>query len=108
MHMETPIVNAMMDPAADPAIPTAEKPTPRYMLVFAGLFILTMIELGVAFVGLSKLMTILVLIALAVYKAVLVALYYMHLSFEPTRLRITVLAPLPLAVILVLAVLTEF
>lgn len=48
------------------------------------------------------------LVALAIYKAVLVALYYMHLRFEPTRLRVAVLAPLPLAFILVLAILTEF
>lgn len=100
--------NAMMDPAADPATPVEEKPAPKYMLVFAGLAILTVIELGVAFLGFSKLLTILILIALAVYKAVLVALYYMHLRFEPKRLRYVVLAPLPLAAILVLAVLTEF
>jgi hypothetical protein len=37
-----------------------------------------------------------------------VAMYYMHLRFEPRRLIIMVLAPLPLALILVLAVLTEF
>jgi len=98
----------MLDPAADPTIPVPERPTPRYMLVFLGLFILTIIELGVAFVGLSRIMTIVALIVLAIYKAVLVALYYMHLRFEPTRLRVAVLAPLPLAFILVLAVLTEF
>jgi len=108
MHTHSPAGNAMADPAADPSVAVPEKPTPKYMLVFVGLFVLTMIELGVAFVGLSKLMTILVLVVLAIYKAVLVALYYMHLRFEPTRLRIIVLAPLPLALILVLAVLTEF
>lgn len=108
MQTHTPAGSAMADPAADPAIPVSEKPTPKYMLVFFGLFILTIVELGVAFIGLSKVATILALIALAVYKAVLVALYYMHLRFEPTRLRVVVLAPLPLALILVLAVLTEF
>lgn len=108
MHPETALASAMADPAADPTIAAPEKPTPKYMLVFVGLFVLTMIELGVAFVGLSRMTTILVLIALAVYKAVLVALYYMHLRFEPMRLRIVVLAPVPLAIILVLAVLTEF
>jgi hypothetical protein len=37
-----------------------------------------------------------------------VALFYMHLRYEPTRLKWMVIAPLPLAVILVMAVLTEF
>jgi caa(3)-type oxidase subunit IV len=45
---------------------------------------------------------------MAVWKAVLVALYYMHLKYEPARLRLLALSPLPLAVILVVAVLTEF
>ena len=100
--------NVMMDPSADPATPVEHKPAPKYMLVFFGLAILTGIELGVAFLGFSRLLTVLLLIGLALYKALLVALYYMHLRFEPRRLKIVVLAPLPLALILVLAVLTEF
>lgn len=96
-----------MQPAATDAGATAH-PKPNYIGVWAGLFILTMVEVGVAFVGLSKLMTILVLVALAVWKALLVALYYMHLRYEPKRLRLLALSPLPLAVILVVAVLTEF
>jgi cytochrome c oxidase subunit IV len=83
-------------------------PKPNYIGVWAGLFVLTMVEVGVAFVGLSKAMTILVLVALALWKALLVALYYMHLRYEPRRLRLLALSPLPLAVILVVAVLTEF
>jgi len=107
MQAHTP-EHAMADPAADPSVPIPEKPVPKYMLVFLGLFVLTLIELGVAFVGLSRATTIIALVGLAIYKAILVALYYMHLRFEPTRLRVAVLAPLPLAFILVLAVLTEF
>lgn len=100
--------NLMIDPSADPAESGEQKPTPKYMLVFVGLAILTVLELGVAFLGLSRTLTILALIALALWKALLVALYYMHLRFEPRRLKFVVLAPLPLALILVLAVLTEF
>lgn len=81
---------------------------PNYMAVFAGLAALTLIEVGVAFLGFSKTVTILILVGLALWKALLVALYYMHLRFEPRRLKVMVLAPFPLAVILVLAVLTEF
>ena len=45
---------------------------------------------------------------MAVWKAVMVAMYYMHLRYEPARLWILAISPLPLAVILVLAVITEF
>lgn len=93
--------------SADVAVePTHRKP--NYMAVFAALAVLTAVEVGVAFLGLGRVTTIIVLVGLAVWKAVLVALYYMHLRFEPPRLIIMVVAPLPLALILVLAVLTEF
>lgn len=83
------------------------KKQPNYMAVFAGLAVLTVLEVGVAFVGMPKTMTIIVLVGLAIWKALLVALYYMHLRFEPPRLIAMVMVPLPLALILVLAVLTE-
>lgn len=81
---------------------------PNYMAVFAGLAVLTLVEVGIAFVGFGKTATIIILVGLAVWKAVLVALYYMHLRFEPPKLVVMVLAPLPLAAILILAVITEF
>lgn len=81
---------------------------PNYMAVFAGLAALTVIEVGVAFLGFSRSLTIVILVGLALWKAALVALYYMHLRFESKRLVIMVAAPLPLALILVLAALTDF
>jgi cytochrome c oxidase subunit 4 len=78
------------------------------MLIWLVLFVLTVVEVGVTFVGFSKRFTIFALLLMAVWKAVLVALYYMHLKYEPARLRLLALSPLPLAVILVVAVLTEF
>jgi cytochrome c oxidase subunit IV len=93
---------------APPAAAEAPHAHPNYIAVFLGLGVLTLVEVGVAFVGLPKTLTILALILLAVWKAVLVALYYMHLRYEPRRLRLLALSPLPLAIILVIAVLTEF
>lgn len=93
--------------SADAAIESTHK-KPNYMAVFVALAVLTLVEVGVAFLGLGRVTTIIVLVGLAVWKAVLVALYYMHLRFEPPRLIVMVVAPLPLAFILVLAVLTEF
>ena len=100
--------NMMLDPSIDPATHVEVKPAPRYMAVFAALAVLTAIELGVAFLGLSRNMTIIALLLLAIWKAVLVALYYMHLRFEPKRLHFLVLSPIPLIIILLVAVLTEF
>ncbi|MEX2152035.1 MAG: cytochrome C oxidase subunit IV family protein [Gemmatimonadaceae bacterium] len=81
---------------------------PNYIGIFIFLGVLTAVELGVAFLPWPKMVLILLLIFLAVWKAVLVALYYMHLRYEPTRLRLLAIAPLPLAVILVVAVTREF
>lgn len=82
---------------------------PPYLGIWVVLAVLTMLELGVAFFeNWPKTTIIIVLVFLAVWKAVLVAMYYMHLRFEKNRLRILAIAPLPLAVILVIAVITEF
>lgn len=101
-------------PAAAPADGTADETgsegheDPNYMAVWAGLAALTLLEVWVATLGMSQRTAILVLVGLAIWKALLVALYYMHLRFEPRRLIFVALSPLPLAVILVMAVLMEF
>lgn len=88
--------------------PAAHAKHPPYIAIWVGLAVLTGVELGVAFLPWPKRVVVLLLILLAVWKAVLVALYYMHLRFEPNRLRILAIAPLPLAVILVTAVIMEY
>jgi caa(3)-type oxidase subunit IV len=45
---------------------------------------------------------------MAFWKAALVALYYMHLRWEPKRLFWLVISPLPLIAILILVVMTEY
>ena len=86
----------------------AEHNAPNYVAVWAGLAILTMVELAVVYLGLPRRVMVVSLIFLALWKAMLVALYFMHLRFEPKRLLYVVLAPLPLAVILVVAVMHGF
>jgi cytochrome c oxidase subunit IV len=81
---------------------------PNYMLVWGVLAVLMLVKVGLTYMGLPKGITIILLVVVAIWKASLVALYYMHLRWEPRRLIVMVLAPLPLALILVLAVLTEF
>ena len=73
---------------------------PNYIGIWLALALLTGLELGVAFLPWPKTTLILLLVGLAVWKALLVALYYMHLRFERGPLRILALAPLPFVVIL--------
>jgi caa(3)-type oxidase subunit IV len=51
---------------------------------------------------------LIILLVMAVWKALLVALFFMHLRWEGNRMRIFAVAPLPLTIIIVVAVLTEF
>lgn len=86
-----------------------KKKQPNYYFIWFLLFVLTMVEVGVAYMsGLPRNVLILVLVGLAIWKATLVAMYYMHLKFERLRLILLASAPLPLAVILVVAVLLEY
>lgn len=91
----------------------AEHREPRYVLIWWYLLGLTVVEVGVATWGVTHLnlprtLIIWLLVGLAIWKAMLVALYFMHLRFERLRIALVALAPVPLAFIFVLAVLTEF
>ena len=68
----------------------------QYVVVFVALGVLTLVELvGVArTAGISKPAVVVALVALAVSKAALIALFYMHRRFETGILRLTVLGPL--------------
>ncbi len=96
--------------------PASESPTPapvanahpNYVLVWVFLAALTAVELTVAFLPWPKKVIVLLLVGMAFWKAALVGLYYMHLRFEPNRLRILAVAPLPLFAVLVFAVITEW
>jgi cytochrome c oxidase subunit 4 len=81
---------------------------PNYILIWVYLFLMTVAELGLAFeLPISRNMKLLLLMVLAVWKAALVALFFMHLKFERWNLRILAIVPLPLAAIFIFAVITE-
>ena len=86
----------------------AEHKAPNYIAVWAGLAVLTVVEVAVVYLHLPRRLMVVALVFLALWKAMLVALYFMHLRFEPKRLLYVVLAPLPLAVILVVGVMHGF
>ena len=87
---------------------TTEHKRPNYVMIWLYLFVLTVAEVALAFeLPLSRNLKLLLLLFLAVWKALLVALFFMHLKFERWRLRAIFMVPIPLAIILVLAVITE-
>ena len=75
--------------------------SPNYMAIFWWLFILTVIEIGVIFLPVIKLVIAVLLIALAVSKASLVAMYFMHLRFERRTMGLIAVTPLALGTLLV-------
>ncbi|MEJ2334881.1 MAG: cytochrome C oxidase subunit IV family protein [Gemmatimonadales bacterium] len=82
---------------------------PRYLLVWLWLAVLTAAEVSVvAFTALPKSWVVTALLIMAIWKALLVALYFMHLRFEPPRVAVLAASPLPLAVLLVMVVLQEY
>ncbi len=82
---------------------------PRYILVWLWLALLTVAEVAVVwFAALPKSWVVIALLLMAVWKALLVALYFMHLRFEPLRVAVVAASPLPLAVLLVMLVLQEY
>ena len=96
-----------MTVSSSPPAPHAKHKRPHYIGIWVGLGALTALELTIAFLPWSKTILILLLIALALWKALLVALYYMHLRFEKGRLRLLAMAPIPFCIIFVTAVLQE-
>ena len=87
---------------------TAHK-RPNYVLIWVYLAVLTAAELAFAFkLSISPNLKLLLLLFLAVWKAALVGLFFMHLKFERWNLRIMAIIPLPLAVIFILAGIASF
>jgi cytochrome c oxidase subunit 4 len=85
------------------------KPNIReYMIIFVVLAVLTVLEVGVAKVpGVSKVAMSLALIGLALTKAAIVALFYMHLKHETKVLKFTVALPMAAPTIYALVLISE-
>ena len=67
----------------------------QYWIIFAVLFVLTVLEVSVVKVhGIDKTLMIIALVGLAVTKAAFVGLYYMHLKYETRILKLTIGIPM--------------
>lgn len=99
----------MSEAQASSAIPAreVEHKQPNYGVIFWALFILTICEIIVANLHFVKPIIVVTLVFLAIVKASLVALFYMHLKFEKYVIYIIVLFPLFLAVVLTVLVLFD-
>jgi len=81
-----------------------------YFAVFLVLGVVTLFEINVpsfGAYGIPKAAQVMMLMATAVAKGTLVALYYMHLKYEPLVLRYVPLVPLGLVAILVLTLVVK-
>jgi len=81
---------------------TEAHPGPNYWMIWFYLFILTVVEIAVIYMPLTKVVIAALLISLASSKAALVGMYFMHLRFERLTLALIALTPFIICVFLIL------
>ena len=86
---------------------TAEHKHPNYMAIFWYLAILTVVEIAVIYLPLAKFTIGVMLCALALGKATMVAMYFMHLRFEARTLGMIAIVPLLIATLLIFVLLPD-
>ena len=81
----------------------------EYWVIFGALSILTLAELGVVYLEatIGKGLVVSALVAMAIAKAMLVGLFFMHLKHETNVLRWTVAVPLALPFVYALVLIAE-
>ncbi len=78
-----------------------------YWVIWVWLLILTILEVGVVFVPIAKGLLISALVLLAITKATMVALWYMHLIDETVWLRWSIAIPMALPAFYALALIAD-
>ena len=81
--------------------------TANYLRIFYILLALTIVEVAIVYLHLPKTLLVSLLVVLAVWKAALVAMHFMHLKFEKTTLALIALSPFILCVLLILMLLPD-
>ena len=72
-----------------------------YTAVFMGLLILTVLEVGVTYLPIPRIVLVASLLVMAFMKASLVAMYFMHLRFDPRILSVIFVTPLLLGAVFI-------
>src|SRR6266478_1806797 len=86
---------------------TSEHKHPNYMAIFWYLAILTVVEIAVIYLPMPKFTIGVLLCALALGKATMVAMYFMHLKFETRTLGMVAITPLLIATLLIFVLLPD-
>jgi cytochrome c oxidase subunit IV len=81
--------------------------TANYLRIFYILLALTIVEVAIVYLHLPKTLLVSLLVVLAVWKAALVAMHFMHLKFEKKTLALIALSPFILCVLLILMLLPD-
>lgn len=80
----------------------------EYWIIFVALTILTAIEVGVVYIpGISKTLLAIALVGLAVAKAGIVGLFYMHLKHETKILQWSIAIPMAMPGLYALVLMAE-
>ena len=86
---------------------TAIHKEPNYYAIWGWLLLLTIVELGTTQLPIAKLSIAVLLVGEAITKAILVAMYFMHLKFEKKILAMIAVSPLVLCVFLAVMLLPD-
>jgi caa(3)-type oxidase subunit IV len=86
---------------------TSAHSTANYLRIFYILLALTIVEVAIVYLHFPRTLLVALLIVLAVWKAALVALHFMHLKFEKTTLMMIALSPFVLCVFLILMLIPD-
>jgi cytochrome c oxidase subunit 4 len=78
-----------------------------YVVTWFWLLVITVLEVGVVFVHMPKVLLASLLVAMALMKAALIMAYFMHLRYERLGFVYAVLTPLILGVILFFALVPD-
>ena len=103
----TPGTSGTHEPRAAGHEPRAVRAHPNYVGIWLWLLALTLAEVAVIYLHLPRLVLISSLLTMALVKASLVAMYYMHLKFERILLTFIFTSPLILSVVLTVLVLFD-
>jgi len=79
----------------------------EYWTIFGVLFVLTILEVGVVYLGIAKTTLMIALTGLALVKAACVGLFFMHLKHETSILRRSVAIPMSIPAFYALILIAE-
>jgi caa(3)-type oxidase subunit IV len=79
----------------------------NYIKIFIILSVLTAVEIAITLLGLPRTLLVALLVGLAVWKAALVALHFMHLKIEKKTLTLVAIVPFVLCIFLSLMLLPD-